>query len=283
MIVRANNRGLLLALWAAYLIVGVLTRKESSSDSCEEEKHAGSSLWRSWFPPSHAGEERPAGGKASMEEAARAKVGGAVDRGKDVLEGASSKVQESAKDAKEAVSSSMDRDGGDWRERTMETLSEATPDWMSREKVNDLFSRERANDLFSRLSNALSPDYHQFGSEGKAGPLSRIMQGSPKSDLFSAKATPEQYRISVNVAGISPRNLNVTLSEDHMLTVRGKSSADGEEAHTVDHAVQLPNDADEPRIQATLRHHILSICIPRLSGPLEKGAPKKIAVIRQAD
>lgn len=278
MVARGNNRSLLVALWAAYLLVSVIARGESSSsDSCGEEKHGGGSsgsLWESWFP-SHADEkQRPSGGKAPLEGAG-AKLGDAVDRGKGVFERASSKVQESAKDASDAVKSSVGSGGGsDWRERTLDTISEATPDWMSREK---------ANDLFSRFSNVLSPDYHQLSNDW-TNPLGKIMHGTRKSDLFSIKEMPEEYRVSVNVAGISPRNLNVTLS-DHMLTVHGKpsTSGDDEEVRTVDHVIQLPSDADEPRIQATLKSHILSICIPRLCGSLGKGTPRKVAIIHQAD
>ncbi len=97
--------------------------------------------------------------------------------------------------------------------------------------------------------------------------------------------TPSEIIIKSTIAGVSPEDLDVTITND-MVTIKGKREKD-EEIQTDDYYYQecywgafsrsviLPVDVEAERAEASMKNGILSIRLPKI----EKVKTKKIKVI----
>ena len=99
----------------------------------------------------------------------------------------------------------------------------------------------------------------------------------PKIDLAR---TPKEYKIVVEIPGVNPKDLHLTIN-NHVITISGekKSDHETEENHThttecaygsFERVLTLPDDADMETIQAEFEHGVLHITVHRKKTPSHK-------------
>jgi len=98
------------------------------------------------------------------------------------------------------------------------------------------------------------------------------------------KETRDSLQIFAELAGIDPKDVEVTV-ESGVLTLKGSRSfekaVEGESYHRVERAYgsfersfTLPTNVDAEKIQATYRHGVLQLSLPKR----EEAKPKSIAI-----
>lgn len=98
-------------------------------------------------------------------------------------------------------------------------------------------------------------------------------QGFPTADL---RETERAYSLSVELPGIRPQDVEVTVDRD-MLVIRGAKSEEREEGEGAWHVserrfgqfermFQLPRDVDPERIEAGCRDGVLRVALPKRGG-----------------
>jgi HSP20 family protein len=98
------------------------------------------------------------------------------------------------------------------------------------------------------------------------------------------KETKDALQILTELAGIDPKDVEVTV-ENGILTLKGsrnfEKAVEGESYHRVERAYgsfersfTLPTNVDPDRIQATYKHGVLQLALPKR----EEAKPKSIAI-----
>jgi HSP20 family protein len=98
------------------------------------------------------------------------------------------------------------------------------------------------------------------------------------------KETKDALQIFTELAGIDPKDVEVTV-ENGVLTLKGsrnfEKAVEGESYHRVERAYgsfersfTLPTNVDPDRIQATYKHGVLQLALPKR----EEAKPKSIAI-----
>jgi HSP20 family protein len=115
--------------------------------------------------------------------------------------------------------------------------------------------------------------------------------GSQVADWFApaseAAVDEKRYRISLEVPGVEEKDIDVSVNEG-MVTVTGKKSSEREEKGetwffsersygSFSRSFRLPPDADEKKVDATLKDGLLTINLPKKAGTdAAKGKKVKI-------
>ena len=149
--------------------------------------------------------------------------------------------------------------------------------------LNPLFNLHREIDkLFDHAfrGSVLSPLKSKIFS-----PLSTSGLLKPQVDVG---ATDKEYSITVEVPGVSEKDVNIEVSNNTM-TIRGEKKQEKEENNknyyrversygSFQRVLSLPEDVDQEEIKATFKNGILSIRMPRKALP--KSDVKQIEVKR---
>jgi HSP20 family protein len=104
---------------------------------------------------------------------------------------------------------------------------------------------------------------------------------SPTSDIFE---TEEHVKIHLDLPGMTKENLDIQLTENNTLTVRGErkfEEVDKARYHRVERfygnfmrSFVLPSNVEADKITATFKDGVLEIVLPKM----ESAKPRKIAI-----
>ena len=104
---------------------------------------------------------------------------------------------------------------------------------------------------------------------------------SPTSDIFE---TEEQVQIHLDLPGMTKENLDIQLTENNTLTVRGErkfEEVDKAKYHRVERfygnfmrSFVLPSNVEADKISATFKDGVLEIVLPKV----ESAKPRKITI-----
>lgn len=131
------------------------------------------------------------------------------------------------------------------------------------DKVDRLF-----DDFFSGLG--LSPSF------SRSGMLEEIT-GSVLKPRLDLSATDKEYTVSIEVPGVSEKDVNLELVHDTLI-IRGEKKQKREEKKknfyrlersygSFQRTLSLPEDADRDNIKADFKNGVLNITIPRMELP----------------
>lgn len=108
----------------------------------------------------------------------------------------------------------------------------------------------------------------------RSGTLEEITGGvlKPRLDL---SATDEEYTVSVEIPGVSEKDVNIELVHDTLI-IRGEKNQKKEETKknfyrlersygSFQRTLSLPEDADRDNIKADFKNGVLNIAIPRMA------------------
>ena len=155
--------------------------------------------------------------------------------------------------------------------------------------LNPLFNLHREMDrLFDNAFRGLgvSPDRFPGLSPFKSEIFSPLTTSELLKPQVDVGATGKEYSITVEVPGVSEKDVNVEVSNNTM-TIRGEKKQEKEEKDknyyrversygSFQRVLSLPEDADQEGIKATFKNGILSIRMPRKALP--KSDVKQIEV-----
>lgn len=111
---------------------------------------------------------------------------------------------------------------------------------------------------------------------------SNLLEGEPAAELgpplkftpfMDVKETPEAYEVSLEVPGLKPEQIQVSLSGD-LLTIKGEKKEEQEKKNGDFHLVErrfgsfqrtlrLPNQVDHKKLSATQTNGVLKITLPK--------------------
>ena len=104
---------------------------------------------------------------------------------------------------------------------------------------------------------------------------------SPTSDIFE---TEDQVKIHLDLPGMTKENLDIQLTENNTLTVRGErkfEEVDKAKYHRVERfygnfmrSFVMPSNVEADKITATFKDGVLEIVLPKV----ESAKPRKIAI-----
>lgn len=120
------------------------------------------------------------------------------------------------------------------------------------------------------------------GLFGEDSPIERGMKrvgvtAPGNADLYE---TDEEFRLSVDVAGIDQNDLDLSVSEDRV-TVKGERKSEQEQEEgsyhwrssshgTFSRSYRLPESVDPDRVKASLKNGVLKVTLPKLEARKSK-------------
>jgi HSP20 family protein len=122
---------------------------------------------------------------------------------------------------------------------------------------------EEVEDLFERF----------FGEYEMEPVTERWSLLSPKVDLVEDE---KEYRLTAELPGIDEKDLEVTLDEDNVLTIKGEKKEEKEDKGknyfykerrygSFVRRLQMPDDVDVDKIEAKFRNGVLTLHIPKIA------------------
>lgn len=150
-------------------------------------------------------------------------------------------------------------------------LKKLTPwNWFRDDMVpsSDLLPSLRGDDAFTRMHREMDRMLETFLGSGQLPSDALVLK--PSVDIAESK---KAYRISVEVPGIEPKDIELKV-EDDMLVIAGEkrreAESDDEGFHRVERSygefrrvLTLPDDADIDRIKAEFHNGVLNVRVPR--------------------
>lgn len=91
---------------------------------------------------------------------------------------------------------------------------------------------------------------------------------------YKARRTDEGLEVAFELPGVEPDKANISVESD-LLKVSGERAELGKEGSIeFERTLRVPDDLDASRIEANLKHGLLSVRIPKI----KKKEPKQIAI-----
>jgi len=158
--------------------------------------------------------------------------------------------------------------------------------WMKRENEGgrEFMPATRESDPFSRMHREMDRMFEDFF--GNARPASGSVLLRPSVDIAESK---KAYRISVEVPGIDPDQIELQVDGDTLVLSgekRQESSDEEEGFHRMERSygqfrrvLTLPEDADAEGIKADFKNGVLEIKVPRVKRS-EQSSAKKVRIER---
>jgi len=156
--------------------------------------------------------------------------------------------------------------------------------WMKRENEGgrEFLPAARENDPFSRMHREMDRMFEDFF--GSARPAGGSVLLRPSVDIAESK---KAYRISVEVPGIDPEQIDLQVEGDTLVLSgekRQESDDEDEGFHRMERSygqfrrvLTLPEDADAEGIKADFKNGVLEIKVPRVK-QAEKAGAKKVRI-----
>src|SRR6056297_3849694 len=164
-------------------------------------------------------------------------------------------------------------------------LQKLTPfNWFRRENegAGEYLPATRGSDPFSRMHREMDRMFEDFF--GNARPASGSALLRPSVDIAESK---NGYRISVEVPGIDPEQIDLQVEGDTLVLSgekRQESDDEDEGFHRMERSygqfrrvLTLPEDADAEGIKADFKNGVLDIKVPRVK-QAEKAGAKKVRI-----
>ena len=139
--------------------------------------------------------------------------------------------------------------------------------------------------MFARLNSFENNLFHEFSHMERemdrllnaAGLTNMVRQNkSPGYPPINITTTPKQVDVYVFAAGMETESLDISINRN-LLTVEGKRPLNPKEKHgyfrkerfdgDFNHAVNLPDDADTDKVEASYQNGVLHIVVPRREAP----------------
>jgi HSP20 family protein len=154
------------------------------------------------------------------------------------------------------------------------------------EKTNDNFyMHDPLGEFHNRIDRLFDGFFNEFGLSPLRSEKQRIegIDGVILKPRLDVGATDSDYAVSVEIPGVSEKDISLELSEETLI-IRGEKKQDKEHKDknfyrlersygSFQRTLSLPEDADRENIKANFKNGVLGISIPRLSLP-EKEARK---------
>lgn len=160
-------------------------------------------------------------------------------------------------------------------------LQKLTPwNWLKGEgeRYGEMMPWSRGMDPFTRMHREMDRMLEDFLGESRGA--GEIML-RPSVDIAESK---KEYRIDVEVPGIDPEKIDLTVEGDALVISgekRREAESDDEGFHRVERSygqfrrvLALPDDADADNIRAESKNGVLKIRIPRMKEAEKPGARK---------
>lgn len=155
--------------------------------------------------------------------------------------------------------------------------------WLKRENEGGEFlPANGGNDPFSRMHREMDRMFEDFF--GNTRPASGSVLLRPSVDIAESK---KAYRISVEVPGIEPEQIDLQVAADSLILSgekRQETEDEDEGFHRMERSygqfrrvLALPEDADTSGIKADFKNGVLKIKVPRVKQS-EKPSAKKVKI-----
>ena len=143
-----------------------------------------------------------------------------------------------------------------------------TPSWRFRSPFQELESvRQRMENLYSQMTDGVFPKFH-------AGVFPTINLTEDKDTYYIRAELPG---IDSNDLDIQATGRSLSISGERKIPAEGKDvkyHRREREAGKFSRAISLPGDVDSEKIEASLTHGVLKICVPKA----EAAKPKQISI-----
>lgn len=156
--------------------------------------------------------------------------------------------------------------------------------WLKRENEGSggFLPAARENDPFSRMHREMDRMFEDFFGNARSSGGNILLR--PSVDIAESK---KAYRISVEVPGIDPEQIDLQVEGD-TLVVSGEKRQESEDEDEGFHRIErsygqfrrvltLPDDADPEGIKADFKNGVLKIEVPRVKRS-EKPDAKKVRI-----
>ncbi len=135
-------------------------------------------------------------------------------------------------------------------------------------------AKQRPGDMFSALQREMNSLFDEFWSLCDGAPATARGRGlSAFSPTITVNETGKEYRVTVELPGLSENDVNVELIGD-TLTISGEKKAEHEEKHgatvysersygAFSRSVPLPDAVERSTIKAQFKNGVLTVTLPK--------------------
>ncbi|HET8551509.1 MAG TPA: Hsp20/alpha crystallin family protein [Gammaproteobacteria bacterium] len=132
----------------------------------------------------------------------------------------------------------------------VDALQDRDPFLALHREMNRLF-----DDIWNGFGFSPSPAYEQFGT--------------PSVDMVE---TDEDFRVSAELPGVDGKDVEVLLTEDNTLTIRGEKKIEDEDRERrlrerfygrFERRISLPDEVEADKVEASFKNGVLTVKLPR--------------------
>jgi HSP20 family protein len=170
-----------------------------------------------------------------------------------------------------------------WFKKENESSGHPIPVEYSRDKIHPPYSPHSLRDFQADVDRMFNHFFNGFGLSGirSGAHMLEGMTGSVLKPRLDLGATDKTYTISVEIPGVSEKDVSLELVNDTLI-IRGEKKQEKQEKNknfyrlersygSFQRTLCLPEDVNRDKIKANFKKGVLQITIPRIELPGSRG------------